>query len=118
MVHGPLPPKKKKTPSKLKTAVKKVFPFRSFKKGNKKSGEASESVAPIASDASGSGDEAPKAKSEGAKAASKDKSTLSPPPVKVKNDDDEIEGGTDVLEVWFAGCHSGMSRERLSLYAC
>ena len=23
--------------------------------------------------------------------------------------DDEIPGGTDVLEVWFAGCHSGTS---------
>lgn len=28
-------------------------------------------------------------------------------PIAIKQEDDEIEGGTDCLEVWFAGCHSG-----------
>lgn len=32
------------------------------------------------------------------------------PSVKLNQFDDEIEGGTDVLEVWFSGCHSGMHR--------
>lgn len=36
-------------------------------------------------------------------------------PVTIKQDDDEIEGGTDCLEVWFAGCHSGMPFVSLDL---
>ena len=31
-----------------------------------------------------------------------------PPEVRAEGDD-TIQGGTDVLEVWFAGCHSGKS---------